>query len=283
MRHSLLKAGDDSLQLLESTVLFLDLTAQSLNFIVQIGSILIGLGKISEVSVGRFVAPLHTSDGQGGGTNAFNTLKFRAIPRHVNNNSRTFIAMHVATAKMLSEVLLARETIAGAAVAIGVRAHECLLGIGVFLVDFALVAQETARVGETLDLVAVRFIAFVGAIMFIHVFARVALVFGASRRDHGGLYLLPFTRTAESRRIRLTVRVVTEDMTLGVLGRIAGATNRETWARALNEGHGLGLVHSGNWRRGFCSRGKNRCSESAVGTFTSWARIVRPVAHIARS
>jgi hypothetical protein len=181
VRHSLLKAGDDSLQLLKATILLLNLTTQSFNFVVQVDSVLISLGKFS---IGRVVAALHASRRQGGGTDAFNAFKFRAIPRwQINNHRRTFFIVHVATAKMFSEVFLARETMAGAAVAVGVRAHKCLLGIGVFLVDFALVAQETARVGETLNLVAVRLIALVGAIMFIHVFADITLAFSASRGD----------------------------------------------------------------------------------------------------
>jgi hypothetical protein len=154
--------------------------------VAQIGSILVGFGK---GLVRGIVATLHASRRQGGGTDGLNTLKFGAIPRHIDNNRRTFIAMHMTTAKMLSEVLLAREPITGAAVAIAVRAHKCLLGISVLLVDFTLVAQETARVGEALDFVAVGFIALVGAVMFIHVFTGVALVFGAARRVHERIVL----------------------------------------------------------------------------------------------
>jgi hypothetical protein len=279
VRQSLLKTSNNSLQLLEATILLLNLTAQSLNFMVQVDSVLIGLGKFI---VRRFMAALHTSRRQGWGTDAFNTFKFGAIPRQVNHHRSTFFTVHVAAAKMFPEVFLARETMAGAAVAIGIRTHECLLGIGVFLVNFALVAQETTGVGETLDLIAVRLIALVRAIMFVHMFADIVLVFGTSRVN-GEFYLLPFARTAESRRRVLAVRVITENMTLRVLWRIAGASNGKARARAVNEGHGLSFVHSGNWRRGFGGRGKNRCSEGSVRTFTSGARIVRPVAHIARS
>lgn len=72
---------------------------------------------------------------------------------------------------MFTEVLLARESIAGAAVAIGVGAHEWFLGIGILLVDFALMTEKAARVSESLNLVAVRLVALVRAIMFIHMFA----------------------------------------------------------------------------------------------------------------
>ena len=47
--------------------------------------------------------------------------------------------MHVAAAKMFAQIFLARESITSAAVAISVWAHQGLLGVGVFLVNFALV------------------------------------------------------------------------------------------------------------------------------------------------
>ena len=72
---------------------------------------------------------------------------------------------------MLSKIFLARESVAGAAVAIGIWAHQGLLCVVVLLVYFALVAQKTTRIGEALDLVAAGFVAFVRAVMFIHVFA----------------------------------------------------------------------------------------------------------------
>jgi hypothetical protein len=85
----------------------------------------------------------------------------------------------------------------------------------------------------------------------------------------------------------MTFRMIAENLTLRVLGRIAGTSNRKARTRPVEvvEGpvHGLlGVVHSGNWGRGFRCRGKDGGSESAVRTFTSWARIVRPVTHIAK-
>lgn len=56
--------------------------------------------------------------------------------------------------------------------------------------------------------------------------------------------LLPFTGTTESGRRGLTIRMVAEDLVLGVLGGVAGASYGEARARALHIAHGL--VHSGN-------------------------------------
>jgi hypothetical protein len=79
--------------------------------------------------------------------------------------------VHVATTQVLSKIFLARKSLAGAAVAIGIGTHHGLLGLVVLLVDFALVAQEAARVGKALNLFAIRFVALVRPIVFIHVFA----------------------------------------------------------------------------------------------------------------
>ena len=158
----------------------MDFAAESLNFVVQIYSVLIGLRHISEISNGRrVVTALHSSDGERGGTDTFDTIKFGgAVPRHINHGG-SFIIVHVATTKMFTQIFLARKSVASAAVAISVWAHQGLLSVGVFLVNFALVTEETTRVGETLDLVTVWFITLVGTIMFIHVFAKVMLVLGA--------------------------------------------------------------------------------------------------------
>jgi hypothetical protein len=82
----------------------------------------------------------------------------------------------------------------------------------------------------------------------------------------------------------LTFMMIAKDLALRVLGGIAVASDRKARARPLKAGEvqGLGVVHSGNWGRGFGGRGKDGSSKRAVGTFTSWARIVRPVAHIAK-
>lgn len=79
--------------------------------------------------------------------------------------------MHVASTKVLLQVLLARKSMACAAVAVGVWAHQGLLGIDVLLVYFALVSQQAAGVCKSLNLIATRFHALVRSIMFIHVFA----------------------------------------------------------------------------------------------------------------
>lgn len=82
----------------------------------------------------------------------------------------------------------------------------------------------------------------------------------------------------------MALRMIAKDLTFRVLRRIAGTSNRKARARPIKVvAHGLlRVVHSGNWGCGFRCRGKYGRSESAVRTFTSWARIVRPVTHIAK-
>ena len=75
---------------------------------------------------------------------------------------------------MLVEVLLARETLARTTLAILKGTHVACLGPTVLLVDFALVAQEAARVSEALDLVAARLLADIGTVVLVHVFTRIA-------------------------------------------------------------------------------------------------------------
>lgn len=78
--------------------------------------------------------------------------------------------MHVATTKMFFQILLARKSVAGAAVAVRIWAHQRFPRIHVLLVDFALVPKQATGIREALDLIAAWLKAFVGAIMFIHVF-----------------------------------------------------------------------------------------------------------------
>jgi hypothetical protein len=169
LRNGLLEIGDDALQLLQAAILLLDLATQSLDFVVEIITILIGIG---EVAVGRIVSALKAGGWEGVGANALQLVG--TFPWHVNEDGggRALISVHVATAQVLSKVFLACKPVAGTAVAIGVGAHQGLLGVVVLLVHFALVAQETARVGEALNLIATGFVAFVRAIVFVHVFAR---------------------------------------------------------------------------------------------------------------
>jgi hypothetical protein len=110
-----------------------------------------------------------------------------------------------------------------------------------------------------------------------------------------GLYLLPFTRTAERWRGSLTIKMITEDLAFRVLRRIASASDRHTgWAR-VEVAHAPFVVYFRNCvvvcsvmgrhcggRGLFRGRGKDRSSKSSGGTLTSWTRIVRAVAHIAK-
>jgi hypothetical protein len=140
LREGLLEIGDDALQLLQAAILLLNLATQSLHFVVKIVAILIGIG---EVTVGRIIeSALETTSGREGvGANTFQLAG--AFPWHVNKDGgcRALISVHVATAQVLSKVLLAREPVAGAAVAIGIRTHQGLLRVVVLLMNFALVAQ----------------------------------------------------------------------------------------------------------------------------------------------
>jgi hypothetical protein len=134
---------------------------------VQIIAILMGIG---EVARWRIVSALKTSGRERVGANTLQLVG--ALPWHVNENGGrwTLLRVHVATAQVLSKVFLARESVAGAAVAIGIGTHQGLLSIVILLVDLALVAQESTRVGKALNLVATWFVALVRAIVFIHVF-----------------------------------------------------------------------------------------------------------------
>jgi hypothetical protein len=168
LRKCLLEISDNTLQLLQAAILLLNLPAQPLDFVVEIIACLIDFRK---VTIGRIVSALLTGGGERVGANALQLVG--SLPWHVNKDRGCWalISVHMTTAQVLPKVLLASKPVAGAAVAIGIWAHQGLLCVIVLLVHFALVAQETARVGEALDLVAARFVTFVRAVMFVHVFA----------------------------------------------------------------------------------------------------------------
>lgn len=77
----------------------------------------------------------------------------------------------MATAQVLSKIFLARESVAGAAVAIRIWTQYGFLSVIVLLLDLALVAREATRVGKALNLVSTRLGALIRPILFIHVFA----------------------------------------------------------------------------------------------------------------
>ena len=74
-------------------------------------------------------------------------------------------------AEVFVEVLFAREARAGAAFAVAVGTHARRLGATVLLVNFALVAEQTAGVGEALDLLAAGLFTDVRAQVLVHVFS----------------------------------------------------------------------------------------------------------------
>lgn len=164
----MLKISDNTLQLLQAAVLLLNLPTQPLDFVVEIIARLIDFRK---VTVGRIMSALLTGGRERVGTNALQLVG--SLPWHVNKDRSCWvlISVHMTTAQVLPKVLLASKPVAGAAVAIGIWAHQGLLCVIVLLMHFTLVAQKTARVGKALDLVAARFVTFIRAVMFVHVFA----------------------------------------------------------------------------------------------------------------
>ena len=73
--------------------------------------------------------------------------------------------------KMLREIFLSGKANTRAAFAVAIRAHAACFGAAVLAVDFALVAEEAAGVGEALDFFAAGFFADVRAVVLVHVFA----------------------------------------------------------------------------------------------------------------
>ena len=115
------------------------------------------------------MSALNAGSRKGVGANTFELV--RPLPGHIDHNCRNaFIGMHMSTAQMLAQIFLTREPIASAAIAVCVWTHQRLLGIGVFLVNFALVAEKATGVGEALHLITTWLVAFIRAIMLIHVF-----------------------------------------------------------------------------------------------------------------
>jgi len=72
------------------------------------------------------------------------------------------------TPEVLVQVFFAAEANTGAAFAVLVRTHAADFRAAVLPVDFALVAEETARIGEAADVVAFWFVADVGAGVLVH-------------------------------------------------------------------------------------------------------------------
>lgn len=71
---------------------------------------------------------------------------------------------------MFVKVFFPGEPGAGTAFAVAMRAHPRRLGAAMLLVDFALMAEEAAGVGEALDLLAAELVADVRAGVLVLVF-----------------------------------------------------------------------------------------------------------------
>lgn len=73
---------------------------------------------------------------------------------------------------MVSQVVLPRKGVAARpALAVGLVAEERVPFAGAELVDFALVTEQAAGVGEARELLTAGFFAFVGTFVLVHVFA----------------------------------------------------------------------------------------------------------------
>jgi hypothetical protein len=92
--------------------------------------------------------------------------------------------MHVAPAKMLLQVLLTRESVPCASIAVRIGAHERLLGIDVLLMHLALMSQQATGICKPLDLIASGLQAFVRAVVLVHVFAIRRSVLSSSSPQH---------------------------------------------------------------------------------------------------
>lgn len=77
----------------------------------------------------------------------------------------------VDSSEVLVEILLAGEALAGVTLAVGVGAVDRILRSSVLPVDFALVAEETAGVRKSGEILTARHQAAVRALMLVHVFA----------------------------------------------------------------------------------------------------------------
>lgn len=72
---------------------------------------------------------------------------------------------------MLRQILLSGKANARAALTVAEGAHAARFWAAVLAVDFTLVPEEAARVGEALDFFAAGFFADVGAGVFVHMLA----------------------------------------------------------------------------------------------------------------
>jgi hypothetical protein len=91
------------------------------------------------------------------------------------------------------------------------------------------------------------------------------------------MHLLPFARTSKSRGSRLTLCMVTINLTDGVLGRIARTSHRQSRTCPFHETGRELIVHFRNSDKRILGSDKNSCRTTS--TFASGTWIVRTVAH----
>ena len=155
--HTLLQPPQPLIPLRQLPPQFLDLPSQiltiTLNFIPIRRRFIITLIFLNNSS------PLPNSRS----TQLFFTLIMRLPP--------PFFLRLMTPSQMLIQIFFPGKPDAGAAFAVFVRTHAAGFGAAVLAVDFALVAEETAGVGEAADVVAFGFFADVGAVVLVHVFS----------------------------------------------------------------------------------------------------------------
>jgi len=103
-----------------------------------------------------------------------------------------------------------------------VRTHAAGFRAAVLPVYFALVAEETARIGEAADVVAFRFFADVGTRVLVHMLT-VGLVSSISWRCHTedeGEYLRPLALSRKYRRLLRTFLIGTVQDALRIPRRL---------------------------------------------------------------
>ena len=91
---------------------------------------------------------------------------------HIRQESSRLLANTAMDApEMLRQILLSRKANACAAFAVSVRAHTASFWAAMLAVNFTLMAEEAAGVGEALDFFAAWLCTDVGTVMLVHVFA----------------------------------------------------------------------------------------------------------------
>ena len=130
-------------------------------------------------------------------------------------------------AEMLHQVLLPRKTGAGAALAVGERAHAESFGSAMLLVHFALMAKQAVGIGKALDLLAAGFVADVWPVVLVYVFPsekQAVLAVAKMIAQKRAMYLLPFALPGKDLRISRTGSKIAIQLTLAIAWKFLNAS-----------------------------------------------------------